>query len=143
MNILPILTVQEVKEWTANSELERLCDTNPNQVEKYIKQLSWMIWTQVDKEQFLENDIYIIADDFKQATINLLDIYYDYEVVNKLVSKGRRISYSERIDDYQITEAFSESVSWLSWFWLPISNEIYWIFLRYMPKSWFINVNIH
>jgi hypothetical protein len=70
-----------------------------------------MIWTQIDKEQFLENDIYIIADDFKQATINLLDIYYDYEVVNKLISKGRRTSYSERIDDYQITETFSESVS--------------------------------
>jgi hypothetical protein len=26
---------------------------------------------------------------------------------------------------------------------LPISNEIYWVFQRYMPNVWFINVNIH
>lgn len=146
MLVLPILTVQEVKEWTANSELERLCEEKPNQIEKYVKSLSWMIWTQIDKEQFKgKDDIYDIPDDLKQATINLLDIYYDYSVVNRFHITGRRTNYSEKIDDYQITEWYSEyeGSNWLKWFWLPISNELYAIFQRYMPDVWFININIH
>lgn len=145
MLVLPILTVQEVKEWTANSELESLCDKNPNQVSKYINNLSWMIWTNIDKEQFKESDIYIIPDDLKFATINLLDIYYDYVIVNHYDITWRRISYSEKVDDYQITEWFNqyENSNQRRFLWVPISDEIFAVFRKYMREDWFINVNLH
>lgn len=146
MLVLPILSVQEVKEWTANSDLEELCLKNPKKVEKYIANLSWMIRTQIDKEQFKwKDDIYEIPDDLKFATINLFDIYYEYSIVNRYNIKWRKTSYSEKIDDYTITEWYSEyeNTNQLKWLGVPVSNELYAVFQRYMPNVWFINVNIH
>ena len=147
MLVLPILTVQEVKDWTANSELESLCETNPNKVSKYINNLSWMIWTNIDKEQFkLPNeDTYVIPDDLKFATINLLDIYYDYVIVNHYDITWRKISHSEKIDDYQITEWYNqyENTNQKRFLGVPISDEILAVFRKYMREDWFINVNIH
>ena len=146
MNVVSILTVQEVKEWTANSELESLCDTNPNQVEKLIRNLSWLIRTNIDFEQFKGNDdIYDIPDDLKFATINLLDIYYDYVIVNKYNITWRRTNYQEKIDDYQIIEWYSqyEITNQKRFLGVPISDEILAVFKKYMYDDWFINVNIH
>lgn len=145
MLVLPILTVQEVKEWTANSELEELCEKNPNKVMKIINNISWMIWSSIDKEQFLEWDIYIIPDDLKFATINLLDIYYDYVIVNHYDITWKAISYSEKVDDYQISKWFNqyESANQKKFLWVPLSDEMRAVFKKYAPLVWFINVNIH
>jgi hypothetical protein len=65
--------------------------------------------------------------------------------VNKYNVNGRRISYSEKIDDYQITEWFNqyENTNQKKFLGVPISDEIRAVFKKYMYDDWFINVNIH
>lgn len=144
MEILPILTVEELKEWTANSELEELCDSDSTLVEKYIKQVSALIRTQIDKEQFKDWDDYDIPESLKLATIRYIDSYYDYIIVKKTVIwTWKRTSYSETIDDYKISETYSENTNTVDFFGVPIDKDTQKIFLSFMPDVWFWKVNLH
>ena len=143
LEITPILTVDEVKEWTRNSDLEALCDSNPALVTKNIKNLSWDIRTQIDIEQFKTDDWYEFPTVLKLATIRLLDSFYVYSVVNKQsVATGRKTSYSEKIDDYQITEWYSISSTAATWLWLPIDDESLITFLSFKKETGFWQVSI-
>lgn len=144
MEILPILTVEELKDWTANSELEEICESNTTIAEKYIKQVSALIWTQIDKEQFKDWDEYIIPESLKLATIRFTDSYYDVVIVKKTpIWSSKRVSYTEKIDDYSISETFSENSSATDFFGIPIDKETKKIFSSFMPDSWLWWVNLH
>lgn len=144
MEILPILTVEELKEWTANSELEEICESNTAVAEKYITKVSALIRTQIDKEQFKDWDEYIIPESLKLATIRFTDSYYDNVIVKKIpIWSSKRLSYSEKIDDYSISETYSENSSATDFFWIPIDKETKKIFSSFMQDSWLRWVNLH
>lgn len=143
LEITSILTVDEVEEWTRNSDLEALCSENPALVAKYIKKLSGDIRTQIDIEQFKKGDDYEFPTVLKLATIRLLDSFYVYSVVNKQsVATAKKISYSEKIDDYSITEWYSDTSSSATWLWLPIDDESLITFLSFKKETGFWQVSI-
>ncbi len=143
LEITSILTVDEVEEWTRNSDLEALCSENPALVAKYIKKLSADIRTQIDIEQFKKGDDYEFPTVLKLATIRLLDSFYVYSVVNKQsVATAKKTSYSEKIDDYSITEWYSDTSSSATWLWLPIDDESLITFLSFKKETGFWQVSI-
>lgn len=143
LEITSILTVDEVEEWTRNSDLEALCSENPALVAKYIKKLSADIRTQIDIEQFKKGNNYEFPTVLKLATIRLLDSFYVYSVVNKQsVATVKKISYSEKIDDYSITEWYSDTSSSATWLWLPIDDESLITFLSFKKETGFWQVSI-
>lgn len=146
-DLLVILTVDDLAELTMNSDLETLCLEEPNKAEKYINQITAKVWTMIDKDQFLENDEYIIPDDLKIAVGNLIDSYYTYSIVGKNnAGSSKKTSYSEKIDDYSISESYAESnsSSAYSLFGIPIDKSSLFILMSYMnDEPWFWNVNLH
>lgn len=138
-----IITPEELREWSINQELIECDDTT---LSKYIKIVSAKIWTKVDEEQFKnEEGTYEYPEDLKIAAISLVDNYYAYFVqMKQSEAKGKRSSYSEKIDDYQITEAY-DTTSAFSFFWIPTDLQILDILKKYMEveEYWFWGIHLH
>lgn len=139
----PIITVAELKEWSINQDLIETADAT---LEKYIKIVSAKIRTKIDEEQFKQEDwTYDYPEDLKIATISLVDNYYVYCVqLKQSDATGRRTSYTEKIDDYSISESF-ESSSAFSFYWIPTDLDILDILKKYMDSDQygFWNINLH
>ena len=145
MEILEIVTVQDVKDRTVNQELAGLCDTEPETVTKYIKHISAKIWSKIDQEIFRVWENYEIPSDLKMACISLIDSFYNYTIVGgNMNGTNKRTSYTEKIDDYSISETFSEN-SAFTFYGIPTDWDVLDILKRYMRSEsrglW--NVNIH
>ena len=138
-----IITPAELREWSINQDLIEEKDTV---LTKYINIVSARIWTKIDEEQFKNSDgTYTYPEDLKIATISLVDNYYAYFVqLKQSEAKGKRSSYSEKIDDYQITEAY-DTTSAFSFFWIPTDLQILDILKKYMATEeyWFWNIDLH
>ena len=144
IEVLEIITVDDVREFSSNEKLVNLCVSESSKVSNYIKQLTAKIRTQIDKEQFKEWESYNIPNDLKLATVNLLDSFYSYSIVGRQnVGTGTRTSYSEKVDDYSITESYSQGSNALSWLWLPIDNETMLVFMSYMVGAKLWSINLH
>ena len=144
-NLTQIVSVDELAEATTNKEIENLCSTEPNTVKKYINQVTAKVRAKIDKEQFKVWESYDIPDDLKLATIWLIDSYYVYSVKNwQSVATWKRTSYSETIDDYKISETYSETTSAFDYFWIPIDQYSLTILMSYMDDdSGVWNINLH
>lgn len=138
-----IITPAELREWSINQDLIEEKDTV---LTKYINIVSARIWTKIDEEQFKNSDgTYTYPEDLKIATISLVDNYYAYFVqLKQSEAKGKRTSYTEKIDDYTITEAY-DTTSAFSFFWIPTDLQILDILKKYMATEeyWFWNIDLH
>ena len=138
-----IITVDELREGSINQDLIEEWD---NKLTKYINIVCAKIRTKIDEEQFkIEEGTYIYPEDLKIATISLVDNYYAYFVqLKQTEATGRRTSYTEKIDDYSISETF-ESTSAFSFFWIPTDLQILDILKKYMESEeyWFWNIDLH
>ena len=141
-DLVPIVSLSEVRELSNNSELIALDDTT---LQKYVNQVTVKVRSKIDKDQFLEEDSYDIPDDLKIATVALVDSYYVYTIVWKqTVSTWKKTSYTEKIDDYSISESYSETTSAFDYFWIPIDQYSLMILMAYMDNDtglW--NINLH
>lgn len=141
-DLVPIVSLSEVRELSNNSELIALDDTT---LQKYVNQVTVKVRAKIDKDQFLEEDSYDIPDDLKIATVALVDSYYVYTIVWKqTVSTWKKTSYTEKIDDYSISESYSETTSAFDYFWIPIDQYSLMILMAYMDNDtglW--NINLH
>lgn len=144
-NLTQIVSVDELAEATTNKELEALCFSEANTVKKYINQVTAKVRAKIDKEQFKVWESYDIPDDLKLATVWLIDSFYVYSVKNwQSVATWKRTSYSETIDDYKISETYSETTSAFDYFWIPIDQYSLTILMSYMDDdSWVRNINLH
>lgn len=138
-----IITAEELREWSINQDLIDLAD---NQIDRYINIVSNKIWTQIDEEQFtIDGETYEYPADLKLATISLVDNFYVYfEQKKQSAVTGMRTSYTEKIDDYSITENF-DITSAITFFWIPIDMQTLKILDKYMESDQygFFNVNPH
>lgn len=138
----PIITAEELREWSINQDL---IDCSDEVLEKYIRIVSAKIRAKIDEEQFNNDGEYEYPWDLKIATISLVDNYYVYFVQLKQTAvKGKRTSYSEKIDDYLIAEEYDTS-SAFSFYGIPADMDILDILKKYMESDQFgfWNVNLH
>lgn len=145
-NLTQIVSLQEVSELTSSKEIEELCSSNPSKVQKIINQITVKVRAKIDKEQFLENSSYNIPEDLKIATVCLIDSFYVYSVKEwQSIASWRRTSYKETIDDYSISETYSDSSrSAFDYFWIPIDQYSLTILMSYMDSNtWLWNVHLH
>ena len=138
-----IITAEELREWSINQDLIDLAD---NQIDRYINIVSNKIRAKIDEEQFtIDGETYEYPADLKLATISLVDNYYAYFVqLKQSAVTGKRTGYTEKIDDYSITENF-DNASAFTFFWIPVDMDILDILKRYMDSDQygFWNVNPH
>lgn len=138
-----IITPAELREWSINQDL---IEEKDETLTKYIKIVSAKIRTKIDEEQFTtDGETYVYPEDLKIATISLVDNYYAYFVqLKQTEAMGKRTSYTEKIDDYSISETF-ENTSAFSFFWIPTDTDIIDILKKYMEveEYWFRNVDLH
>ena len=138
-----IITAEELREWSINQDLIDLAD---NQIDRYINIVCAKIRSKIDGEQFKnEEGVYVYPEDLKLATINLVDNFYAYFVqLKQTEAMGKRTSYTEKIDDYSISESF-ETTSAFSFFGIPTDLEILKILEKYMDSDQygFWNINLH
>lgn len=138
-----IITAEELREWSINQDLIDLAD---NQIDRYINIVCAKIRSKIDREQFKnEEGVYVYPEDLKLATINLVDNFYAYFVqLKQTEAMGKRTSYTEKIDDYSISESF-ETTSAFSFFGIPTDLEILKILEKYMDSDQygFWNINLH
>jgi len=138
-NLTPIITVDEMQELTTVEALETIDEWK---LQKMINQITAKVWTVIDEEQFKE----WIPDDLKTAVASLVDNFYTFTKVNKQsVASGRRTSYSEKVDDYQITESYSDNTTNVfDFFWIPVDRLTLMVLMSYMDEEmWFWNVPLH
>lgn len=138
----PIITAEELREWSINQDL---IDCSDEILEKYIKIVSAKIRAKIDEEQFNVDGEYEYPWDLKIATISLVDNYYVYSVqLKQSAVTGKRTSYTEKIDDYSISESYDNS-SAFSFYWIPVDMDILDILKKYMESDQFgfWNVNLH
>lgn len=145
MEILEIVTVQEIKERTTIQELATLCDEKPETVNKYIKIISAKIRTKIDQEIFKVGENYEIPSDLKMACISLIDSFYNRTIkAGNTGGKMQRTSYTEKIDDYSISETYSEN-NVFSFYGIPTDGDVLDILKKYMSNEsrglW--NINLH
>ena len=144
MTVNAIITPQELIEWSINQDL---IDLTYEEMGKYINIVSARIWAKIDEDQFKKEDgTYEYPADLKLATISLVDSYYAYAVQLGMSSAtGRRTSRSEKIDDYQITEAYDVSSSAFSFYGIPTDLEILDILKKYMSADsyGFRDIDLH
>lgn len=139
-NLTPIITVDEMQELTTVEALETIDEWK---LQKMINQITSKVWTVIDEKQFEE---VWIPDDLKTAVASLVDNFYTFSKVNKQsVASGRRTSYSEKVDDYQITESYSDNTTNVfDFFWIPVDRLTLMVLMSYMDEEvWFWNVNLH
>ena len=139
-NLTPIITVDEMQELTTVEALETI---DEGKLQKMINQITTKVWTVIDEKQFEE---VWIPDDLKTAVASLVDNFYTFSKVNKQsVASGRRTSYSEKVDDYQITESYSDNTTNVfDFFWIPVDRLTLMVLMSYMDEEvWFWNVNLH
>lgn len=138
-----IITPTELREGSINQDLIEETDAT---LTKYINIVSAKIRSKVDEEQFKnEEGVYVYPEDLKLATINLVDNFYAYFVqLKQTEAMGKRTSYTEKIDDYSISESF-ETTSAFSFFGIPTDLEILKILEKYMDSDqrWFRNIIPH
>ena len=138
-----IITAEELREWSINQDLIDLSD---NQIDRYINIVSNKIRAKIDEEQFTtDGETYEYPADLKLATISLVDNYYAYFVqLKQSTVTGRRTGYTEKIDDYTITENF-DNTSAFTFFWIPVDLDILDILKRYMDSDQygFRNIDLH
>lgn len=138
----PIITPEELREWSINQDLIECSDET---LEKYISIVSAKIRAKVDEEQFNVDGVYEYPWDLKIATITLVDNYFAYFVqLKQSAVTGKRTSYTEKIDDYSISEEFDTS-SAFSFYGIPADMDILDILKKYMETDQygFWNVNLH
>ena len=144
MEVLPIMTVIELEDLTMNDELLSICQSQPYNASKIIKQVSIKIRNKIDKEIFYNPDTkeYEIPDDLKYACASLCECYYTYAVKGKGNSASKKV-VSERIDDYSYT--YSDSQSAYTFFGIPTDSDIIAIIESYsgIVGKWFWNINLH
>ena len=139
-NLTPIITVDEMQELATVEALETI---DEGKLQKMINQITSKVWTVIDEKQFEE---VWIPDDLKTAVASLVDNFYTFSKVNKQsVASGRRTSYSEKVDDYQITESYSDNTTNVfDFFWIPVDRLTLMVLMSYMDEEvWFWNVNLH
>lgn len=141
-NLTPIVSLAEVRECSNNNELVALSDEI---LQKYVNQVTVKVRAKIDKEQFKEWDSYNIPDDLKIATVWLIDSYYAYTIVWKQsVATWKKTGYTEKIDDYSISESYWETTSAFDYFWIPIDQYSLMILMSYMDSDtglW--NIDLH
>jgi len=143
MSVNAIITPAELREWSINQDL---IDTTDANLTKYINIVSAKIRAKVDEEQFTtDGETYEYPDDLKLATINLVDNYFAYFVqLKQSAVTWRRTSYTEKIDDYSISEEYDTS-SAFTFYGIPVDMDVLDILKKYMDSDqWGIwNVVLH
>lgn len=144
MEILPIITVEELENLTMNDELLSICQSEPFTASKIINQVSIKIRNKIDKEIFYNpvSDGYDIPADLKYACSSLCECFYTYSIKEKNNSASKKIT-SERIDDYSYT--YSESQSAYTFFGIPTDSDVIAIIEAYcgLNGKGFWNINLH
>lgn len=144
MEIIPVITVEELQDLTMNDDLLTVCSSAEWTALKIINQVSVRIWNKIDREQFYNQvaEEYVIPEDLKLACASLCESYYTYYIVDKNNNATKKVA-SERIDDYQYTYSTSESA--YSFFGIPTDSNIIAILEAYswVVWEWFWNVNLH
>ena len=145
MQVLEIVTVQDLQEWTVLNEVKTLCTENPSEAERLIKIISAKIWMKIDQEIFKFWDTYEIPADLKMACISLIDSFYNWNVKGGNASwSSTRTAYTEKIDDYSISETYSEN-NVFTFYGIPTDGDVLDILKKYMSNEsrglW--NVFIH
>lgn len=138
----PIITAEELREWSINQELIDLPD---NVINKYINIVSAKIRAKIDEEQFNNDGVYEYPWDLKLAVISLVDNYFAYFVqLKQSAVTGKRTSYTEKIDDYSISESY-DNTSAFSFYGIPADMDILDILKKYMESDQygFWNINLH
>lgn len=138
----PIITAEELREWSINQELIDLPD---NVINKYINIVSAKIRAKIDEEQFNNDGVYEYPWDLKLAVISLVDNYFSYFVqLKQSAVTGKRTSYTEKIDDYSISESY-DNTSAFSFYGIPADMDILDILKKYMDSDQygFWNINLH
>lgn len=137
-----IISVEDMRDWSIN---QALIDKSDKDIEKYIKIVSGKIRTVIDEEQFNNDGEYEYPQDLQLATISLVDNYFTYFVqLKQSAVTGKRTSYTEKIDDYSISESYDNS-SAFSFFGIPLDKQTLDVLNRYMESDqyWFWGIHLH
>ena len=100
-----IITVDYLADNVVNEELYELCLEQQDKVQRYLNIVENKIKLYMDIEQFKQNGVYDFPEDLKEAVRFLVESLYLNRSLN--TTQGKMLSYTEKHDDYSISESFS------------------------------------
>nr|DAP44763.1 MAG TPA: hypothetical protein [Bacteriophage sp.] len=100
-----IITLEYLAENVVNEELYELCIEQAEKAQRYLNIVENKVKLYMDIEQFKENEGYTFPEDLKEAVRFLVESLYLNRSLN--TTQGKMLSYTEKHDDYSISESFS------------------------------------
>lgn len=127
-----IINVDYLADNVVNEELYELCLEQKEKVERYLNIVENKIKLYMDIDQFKQNDDYKFPEDLKEAVRFLVESLYLNRSLN--TTQGKMLSYTEKHDDYSISESFSGGDSVLR-YGIPILPEYLRVLNKYRGES--------
>ncbi len=127
-----IINVDYLADNVVNEELYELCLEQKEKVERYLNIVENKIKLYMDIDQFKKNDDYKFPEDLKEAVRFLVESLYLNRSLN--TTQGKMLSYTEKHDDYSISESFSGGDSVLR-YGIPILPEYLRVLNKYRGES--------
>ena len=127
-----IINVDYLADNVVNEELYELCLEQKEKVERYLNIVENKIKLYMDIDQFKKNDDYKFPEDLKEAARFLVESLYLNRSLN--TTQGKMLSYTEKHDDYSISESFSGGDSVLR-YGIPILPEYLRVLNKYRGES--------
>lgn len=127
-----IINVDYLADNVVNEELYELCLEQKEKVERYLNIVENKIKLYMDIDQFKQNDDYKFPEDLKEAVRFLVESLYLNRSLN--TTQGKMLSYTEKHDDYSISESFSGGDSSLR-YGIPILPEYLRVLNKYRGES--------
>ena len=127
-----IINVDYLADNVVNEELYELCLEQKEKVERYLNIVENKIKLYMDIDQFKQNDDYKFPEDLKEAVRFLVESLYLNRSLN--TTQGKMLSYTEKHDDYSISESFSGGDSALR-YGIPILPEYLRVLNKYRGES--------
>lgn len=127
-----IINVDYLADNVVNEELYELCLEQKEKVERYLNIVENKVKLYMDIDQFRQNDDYKFPEDLKEAVRFLVESLYLNRSLN--TTQGKMLSYTEKHDDYSISESFSGGDSSLR-YGIPILPEYLRVLNKYRGES--------
>ena len=127
-----IINVDYLADNVVNEELYELCLEQKEKVERYLNIVENKVKLYMDIDQFRQNDDYNFPEDLKEAVRFLVESLYLNRSLN--TTHGKMLSYTEKHDDYSISESFSGGDSSLRYD-IPILPEYLRVLNKYRGES--------
>ena len=127
-----IINVDYLADNVVNEELYELCLEQKEKVERYLNIVENKVKLYMDIDQFRQNDDYKFPEDLKEAVRFWVESLYLNRSLN--TTQGKMLSYTEKHDDYSISESFSGGDSSLR-YGIPILPEYLRVLNKYRGES--------